>query len=89
MGIAVNHFNYNGEILKYARISAIAVDVASDQVAFTLTGYKNKEARLNGGDQYQLLVHSSTLPKPHPEDLLQYAYTVLPQELPDLDWEEV
>lgn len=89
MGIAVNHFAYNGEVLKYARISAIAVDLASDQAAATITGYKTKEDRQRGTDPYQLLVHSFALPKPHPENLLEHAYTVLSQELPQLDWTEV
>jgi hypothetical protein len=89
MGIAVNHVAYNGEILKYARITMIAVDLASNQAAATVMGYKSKEDRQRSGDPYQLLVHSFELPTPHPENLLEHAYVVLAQQLPDLDWTEV
>jgi hypothetical protein len=89
MGIAVTHIAYNGEVLKYARVSSITVDLATGQAAATLSGYKSQEDRLSGGDRYQVFVHQFSLPTPQPEDLLAYAYQVLSQEFPDLDWAEV
>ncbi len=89
MGIAVTHVAYNGDILKYARVSAITVDMASGQAAATLVGYKSRDDRISGGDRYQIFVHTYPLPTPQPEDLLKHAYTVLAEEFPDLDWTEI
>ncbi len=89
MGIAVNHISYSGEILKYARVSMVTVDIASNKAAAMITGYRSKEDRLRGTDAYQLLVHSFDLPRPHPEDLLNHAYAVLREQRPELDWTEV
>lgn len=89
MGISVSHISYNGEVLRYARISMVTVDIASNKAAATVTGYRSKEDRLRGTDAFQLLVHSFDLPRPHPEDLLAHAYAVLSQDRPELDWSEV
>ncbi len=89
MGIAINHISYSGEVLKYARVSMVTVDIASNKAAATVTGYRSREDRMQGTDAHQLLVHSFDLPRPHPVNLLEHAYAVLREQRPELDWTEI